>query len=260
MNLKQPTLLLERMLPFGGVMRCLLAVVFLFLGTSAFSESFKFNITFIVKNDTTPQKALPLTDYLITYKDKDAKENEYALIRREKGFRLNLEFDKEYTFIFTKDGYITKSVMIDTKIPNKREKEKFEKMLCIINLEKSPLEFFIKYAKPVEKIFYDPVKADFGFDHSYMLTPMDVELIKKRDKLFNKGWWQLHDGNFKAAKETFSEMLKKNPNDIAALYYHGEVAYKLKDNKTACSDWNAIKALKKDYADDLLKEYCKDTQ
>ena len=74
--------------------------------------------------------------------------------------------------------------------------------------------------------------------------------------MFSKGLTQLHEGKYKEALEVFTTMLKKNPIDIAALHNHGKAALKLNDTKTACEDWNAIKDLNKEYADDLLKEYC----
>ncbi len=233
-----------------------LLLVFIFVFSYARSETYKLNITFIVKNDTTATKSVSLTDYTITYKEKDAKKEEIAPIKREKGLRLDLDLNKEYIFSFTKLGYVMKKVLVDTKVPDKREKEKFNKMICIVNLEKAPIEVILANSKPVVKIYYHPGKANFDFDSTYTFTSMDKELIKKRDKIFNHAWWQLHDGNYKGALESFANMLLKNPQDIAALYNHGKAAYKLNDKKTACADWSAIKALNKEYADSLLKDYC----
>ena len=233
--------------------------IFLVSVITAQCETFKFNLTFIVKNDTiTLKKSTSLTDYLITYKVADKKNEDLAPIKKEKGFRLDLEFNKEYIFTFSKPGYVIQRIVINTTIPDRRDNEKFRKMLCLVNLERAPIEFIIANAKPVKRINYNITKKEFAYDASYLFTSMDVEVIKKRDKIFNKGWWQFHNGNYKEALATFADLIQKNPQDVASLYNHGKAALKLNNKKAACADWNAIKALNKDYANDLLRDYCTD--
>ncbi len=239
-----------------GRAKQVLMLLFLFIVNCACAETFQFNLTFIVKNDTTDNKAVSLNDYLVSYKIKDKKMEYLAHIKREKGFRLDLESGEEYTFTFTKPGYTMQKVVVDTKIPDKRDKEKFRKMLCILNFEKAPIEFIVGNSKPVVRICYRPDIKEFDYDPNYTFAPIDVDLIKKRDKLFNKAWWLLHDGNYKGALAAFADLIQKNPQDLASIYNHGKAAFKLNDKKTACADWSKVKSMNKEFADNLLKSYC----
>ena len=222
---------------------------------NAYSETFKLNMTFIVKNEYSSDKT-SLTDYYINYKTKEMKGDEQAPIKKEKGFRLDLELNQEYTFIINKPGYISKTIFINTTVPDKREMVKFDSILCIMALDKAPVDFIIAWSRPFLKISYHTDKNEFAYDTDYTLTSWDLDLIKKRDKLFNKGLAMLHEGKYKDALEIFTAMLKKNPQDIAALYSHGRAAYKLNNKATACADWQSIRNFNKDFADNLIKDFC----
>ncbi len=214
-------------------------------------------MTFIVKNENSTDKA-SLTDYYINYKTKEMKGDEQAPIKKEKGFRLDLDLNQEYTFIINKPGYVSKTIFINTTVPDKRETAKFDSILCIVSLDKAPVDYIIAWSRPFLKISYHADKNEFAYDTDYVLTSWDLDLIKKRDKLFNKGLTLLHEAKYKEAFEIFTAMLKKNPQDIAALYNHGRAAYKLNNKTTACADWQAIQNLNKEFADNLIKGFCKE--
>jgi hypothetical protein len=95
----------------------------------------------------------------------------YKVIDPSKGkYKLDLEMGSNFVFTFTKPGYVTKAVIVDTHIPKGREAEYFNEFGADVTLEPQPEDKIITYSQPVGKIKYSNVSGDFDFDNDYTAT------------------------------------------------------------------------------------------
>jgi hypothetical protein len=82
--------------------------------------------------------------------------------------RFKLDYDKKYSLIFTKDGYITKTIEINTSAPAERIKKGFEAYKIGVKLYKqSEDNSTVVYNQPVARIKYDQNIDEFNFDTDY---------------------------------------------------------------------------------------------
>lgn len=88
---------------------------------------------------------------------------------------VELPFGAKYLFSFIKVGYITKSVIINTHIPQNREKEPFAKFMMEVRIKPQPEEQIITYSQPVGIIKYSEEITDFDFDKDYSLTVQEMQ-------------------------------------------------------------------------------------
>lgn len=104
----------------------------------------------------------------------------YRTIDPSKGkYNVELDLGAEFILTFTKPGHITKAVVIDTHVPNGREKEDFAKFTAEVGLEMQPEDQIITYSQPVGKIKYSMVSGDFDYDKDYTKTATEAQ---KRDR------------------------------------------------------------------------------
>ncbi|HET6226602.1 MAG TPA: hypothetical protein VFF27_10005, partial [Bacteroidia bacterium] len=105
----------------------------------------------------------------------------YRVIDPNKGkYKLELELNSDFSFTFTKMGYITKTVLVDTHIPKGREEEYFNEFIADVTLEPQPEDKLITYSQPVGKIKYSNAAGDFDFDNDYTATAK-VQLEKDKE-------------------------------------------------------------------------------
>lgn len=132
--------------------------------------------TFTIKVKFTVQKG-GLDNSLITITKNGGT---YRVIDPSKGkYPVELELGAEYVMTFTKPGYITKAVMVDTHVPKGRENEEFAKFLAEVELEMQPPDQVITYSQPVGRIKYSNQSSDFDFDNDYTKTAVEAQ---KKDK------------------------------------------------------------------------------
>lgn len=110
----------------------------------------------------------------------------YRVIDPNKGkYKLELELNSDFSFVFTKMGYISKTVLIDTHIPKGREEEYFNEFIADVTLEPQPEDKIITYSQPVGKIKYSNPSGDFDYDNDYTATAK-VQLEKDKEKAVPK--------------------------------------------------------------------------
>jgi tetratricopeptide (TPR) repeat protein len=81
-------------------------------------------------------------------------------------------------------------------------------------------------------------------------------LKAKEDFYYNSGVKKSQMKDYQGAIDDFTEALKYNPQDIDALYNRALLRLTLNDLTGACADWNLIKSLEKQDADEFIKKYC----
>lgn len=94
---------------------------------------------------------------------------------------MDLELGSDFLFTFTKPGHITKQVIINTVIPNGREKEDFAKFTADVGLEMQPEDKIVTYSQPVGRIKYNGLVGDFDFDKDYTKTATESQLKDKEN-------------------------------------------------------------------------------
>ena len=110
----------------------------------------------------------------------------YRVIDPSKGkYKIDLELNSEFSFVFTKMGYITKTVIIDTHIPKGREDDYFNEFIADVTLEAQPVDKIVTYSQPVGKIKYSNAAGDFDFDNDYTATAK-AQLEKDKEKAVPK--------------------------------------------------------------------------
>ncbi len=92
---------------------------------------------------------------------------------------VDLELGSDFVFTFTKPGHITKQVIINTVIPNGREKEDFAKFTADVGLEMQPEDKIVTYSQPVGRIKYNGLVGDFDFDKDYTKTATESQIKDK---------------------------------------------------------------------------------
>lgn len=94
---------------------------------------------------------------------------------------VDLELGSDFVFTFTKPGHITKQVIINTIVPNGREKEDFAKFTADVGLEMQPEDKIVTYSQPVGRIKYNGLVGDFDFDKDYTKTATESQLKDKEN-------------------------------------------------------------------------------
>ncbi len=97
--------------------------------------------------------------------------------------RLKLDFDKLYTLVFTKDGYVTKTIEFNTDAPAARIKDGFEPYAIGVKLFKQESDkHIVAYNQAVGVIHYDPVLDEFNFDTDYSKSVLSDVADHNNDK------------------------------------------------------------------------------
>ncbi len=104
----------------------------------------------------------------------------YRTIDPSKGkYYIDLELGSNFVFTFTKPDHISKQVIINTTVPNGREKDEFAKFTADVGLEMQPEDKVVTYTQPVGRIKYSGLTSDFDFDKDYTQTATEAQ---KKDK------------------------------------------------------------------------------
>ncbi|MFM1745354.1 MAG: hypothetical protein RLZZ630_1291 [Bacteroidota bacterium] len=107
-----------------------------------------------------------------------------ATFRGERNMELRLDYNAEYQIDFTKPGYITKSIKVNTQVPSKRLADGFEPYKIGIRLFKQYAGVnIVIFNQPVALIRYLPDIDDVGYDTDY--TKAVLSEIKRAEEELN---------------------------------------------------------------------------
>jgi hypothetical protein len=81
--------------------------------------------------------------------------------------RFKLDYNMKYTLVFTKPGYITKTIEFNTKAPSARISQGFEPYRIGVKLFLQNDENQVIYNQPVAQIRYDSNLDEFNFETDY---------------------------------------------------------------------------------------------
>ena len=148
-------------------------------------------VLLIIKTSTTVAEKLFLPVEL-SIENGDYKDCSIRLTRNgkdagtisgKKNLRFKLDFNYDYLLAFSKPGYITKKITVNTTVSPEREQQSFEPYMIGVKLFKQYEGInIVVYNQPVAKIRFNPVIDNFDYDVDYtksilsILEPIEHEL------------------------------------------------------------------------------------
>jgi hypothetical protein len=158
----------------------------------------------------------------------------HNVVSDEKGkYSLELAFDKEYTVLYEKAGFVAKKILVNTKSVSKKERNSLSNLLVDMTLFKEDKELAVAFLdQPIGKAQYDSNTKEIDWDMKYtgpiagrlngVLTAYKakiqavideekrkeqefVTLMKSADKAFFKK-------DFDIAKASYQKALSLKPN------------------------------------------------
>ena len=137
---------------------------------------FKLNVTVNFDTEDNNAKGAKVT---ITKDDKPLAEFKYDTI----GYKNDMDMNAKYVFTCAKEGYITKSIVVDTHIPKYKDEKPFKKLSTTIELKKQPKNSTITNLEPVGYIYYNYRTASFMFAKpDYKISENDLTSTEKKAK------------------------------------------------------------------------------
>jgi len=101
--------------------------------------------------------------------------------------RFKFDFNRKYTLVFTKPGYITKTIEINSKAPAARISQGFDPYQIGIKLFKQGEENKIVYNQAVAHIKYDQNLDEFNFDTDYSKSILSAINLTDDNEIKSKG-------------------------------------------------------------------------
>jgi len=157
-------------------------------------KNFNFSILLILVFFSSPiifAQEVPTVNVTLKLKikDGDLKNSQITITKKgapykvidptSNGTAVDLPLGFEYVFTFSKIGYVTNSVVVNTHVPENREKGKFAKQISEVELEKQSGKLEDNYVHVIGQIMYNMSKGDFDFDKGSIAK---TDKIKKNEQ------------------------------------------------------------------------------
>lgn len=122
----------------------------------------------------------------------------------QKNMNMRLEYNSDYQLDFTKPGYITKSIHVNTTVPEERRKYGFDSYKIGVRLFKQYEGVnIVIYNQPVASIKYLPELDEIGYDTDY--TRSILSLLTRTEDILEQ----------KAKDEVLEQKLKEKEKKLA---------------------------------------------
>ncbi|MEP7264137.1 MAG: hypothetical protein ABI772_06560 [Bacteroidota bacterium] len=100
--------------------------------------------------------------------------------------KIKLDFNNDYILSFSKPGYITKSIAVNTDVPSERMEQAFEPYKIGVKIFRQYEGVnIVVYNQPVARIHFNPSIDDFDYDVDYTKSILSI-LKKTEDELMVK--------------------------------------------------------------------------
>ena len=161
----------------GSMKRFLLVLILLSVRlTASAADAFYMPLQFMVENGNYDQSLVVL---------KKNGETVFTL-PGEKNLRLKLEFNEDYVVAFSKPGFITKQVRVDTRVPAERLELGFDPYKIGVRIYKQYEGVnIVVYNQPVACVRFMASLDDFGYDTDYTKSILSL-LMETEDALATK--------------------------------------------------------------------------
>ena len=132
----------------------------------------------------------------------------------QKNMNMRLEYNADYQLDFTKPGYITKSIHVNTTVPEERRKYGFDSYKIGVRLFKQYEGVnIVIYNQPVASIKYLPELDEIGYDTDYTRSILSL-LTQTEEILEQKAKDEVLE---QKAKEKEKKLNKPAPTEIAVV-------------------------------------------
>jgi len=190
---------------------------FILLVSTVFSQETKRQKEYIVEGKVTIENKKPASEGAILVGKPGVSGGSRASIAADGSYSVKLDFDKEYTLTYTKKGYVSQMIQINTKVDKERIEETFINKEIMIELFPMVDGVNIDLMKqPIAKIFYDEMLYDFDEDEAYSEN-MKPQIEELKSKLLAQ--FELNKNNLLSAEELAkqkAEALAKEKAELAA--------------------------------------------
>jgi hypothetical protein len=134
------------------------------------ANTFNLKVKFSIQGGGLDNALITITKNGAPYRVIDPSKSKYV---------LDLELGANFLLVFTKQGYITKSISVDTHVPQGREKGDFVQYIATVELARQPEDQEITYTQPVGHIKYENQMGEFDADKDYSQKAQDM--VKKAE-------------------------------------------------------------------------------
>ncbi len=190
--------------------RCMFIILLIFAsleGKSQFSGGVRFlpmPVQFVVVNGDF--------DQAIVYLRRGGET--VGAFKGQKNMNMRLEYNSEYQLDFTKPGYITKSILVNTAVPEERRKFGFDSYKIGVRLFKQYEGVnIVIYNQPVASIKYLPELDEIDYDTDYTRSILSL-LTQTEEILEQKAKEEILE---QKAKEKEKKLNKPNPVEVAVV-------------------------------------------
>lgn len=161
-----------------------------------------------------------------------------------KSAKLKLEFNQTYTLAFSKDGFVTKTIEVNTTAPAERIRQGFEPYKIGIKLFEQQDGNTVMYNQPVGKIRFEESLDDFNYETDYSKSILSAfDSGTKKDTL-NKEKKTEQTAETKPAKEK----KKKEQTGTDEKQEQDVITASVTENKTENTDVKADLKLSREAA------------
>lgn len=170
----------------------------------------------MVEEDYEPLPGANIDVYQNSQKEKTLTTGQEGL------FQLEMDLNKEYTIAFSKEGYVTKRIFVNTSLPED-DGDQWEVEFSIGLFEMYPGLDVSALEAPITKIRYMERERSFGYDREYtarMKNKVDKILAQLRKlkeeaykKLIRKGDQHFDNKEYKESIQAYESALERRPDE-----------------------------------------------
>ncbi len=170
----------------------------------------------MVEEDYEPLPGANIDVYQNSQKEKTLTTGQEGL------FQLEMDLNKEYTIAFSKEGYVTKRIFVNTSLPED-DGDQWEVEFSIGLFEMFPGLDVSALEAPITKIRYMERERSFGYDREYtarMMNKVDKILAQLRKlkeeaykQLIRKGDQHFDDKEYKESIQAYESALERRPDE-----------------------------------------------
>ena len=197
--------------------RCM-AVVFFITGLSSYAQQKQLlvPVEFKMENGSTEESVVKVSSNGKVLYSIPGKSN----------FRLKLYFNKNYLISFSKQGFITKTIAIETHIPSERlEKQVHPYKIGVVLFKQYEGINIVVYNQPVAKIRFSSAIDEFDYDTDYTKSILS-KMSETEQQLKQKAEEERLNARDGAANDLENAKNEKNYNTSSNSWFSGAASIK----------------------------------
>ena len=144
--------------------------------------------------------------------EKNGKIVDQMDLGRKGQFKYELDLNNSYILHFTKEGYVTKKIEMDTNVPSDKVSNSFQSLYFEVEIFKSvPDSKLGPFQYPVGKIVYNSDIEEFDYDVNYSRKIQNK--LRQKEKAYKKAREEYEEQQ----RRTDSSGAEKGPANLLSL-------------------------------------------